>query len=104
MVNGNPIFRKSISTFHGLERTGVHVFGQRWRKLYQYRKSCNEEIKRKLSTENFQGWYIVGHSHLAEFDQQARFINLGDVMYGQGTYLDVDTDLKTLTLKSAPFT
>ncbi len=44
-------------------------------------------IKNKQTKNNF---YLFGHTHLAEIDNNLNFINTGMVQYGIGQYLVID--------------
>lgn len=54
-------------------------------------KAANRTIKKKLRIKQFPYWYLCGHTHFAEFDQQNKFANSGFVQYGKATYLIADS-------------
>lgn len=54
-------------------------------------KQTNKVIKKKLRKRNRTGWFLCGHTHIAEMDMKNKFANSGFIQYGKATYLVVDS-------------
>jgi len=54
-------------------------------------KQTNKVIKKKLKKRTITGWFLCGHTHIAEIDKKNKFANSGFIQYGKATYLVVDS-------------
>lgn len=78
------------------EKTGLIIWGEDFfkkpgfRTFYAY---LNNNM-REWAIDNMKKnqLFICGHSHLAEFDLEEKFINIGFIRFGFGQYLIIDDD------------
>ena len=96
-------FSHFIDIFHRVESWGVKLFGPRWRRLYAYRDSDNRKLLRRHRKSRQPYWLVCGLTHQSMMSTRYRYVNLGDVMFGSGTYLEIDTDTEEVELKTVPF-
>lgn len=88
-------FLKINSTFFNtLERNFIQRFGQK--RLIKIMGSKNNKIKKKIAHELKENEYFVcGHTHCAEFDEENRFINSGFIKHGIAQYLYIEDGVIT---------
>lgn len=88
--NASRLSRKIISTIiNALERTVLKICGKKYL-AFILRKS-NSIIKKKLVKELGPNQiFICGHTHSAEFQEDATFINSGFIKHGLAQYLIID--------------
>jgi predicted phosphodiesterase len=83
-----PISYMAAKTRNGLEKIGYVILGD---KFFKIEKKANRKIKKYIQ-KNLQPNEILvtGHTHLAEFDLENRYINTGLVRHGFGQYVLID--------------
>jgi predicted phosphodiesterase len=59
-------------------------------------KKENAKIKKKLQNKNFPYWYICGHTHFAELDEENKFANSGYIQHRKSSFLLIDQSGITL--------
>lgn len=92
-----PILLKLfLRSFNRWEALQVALFGQWIRKVYVYRRLDNQVMRRRVRKMYPQKTVVVGHSH--QPTHQQNFINTGDVSFGGGYYLVIDTSNNTQQL------
>lgn len=64
-------------------------------------KKENEKMKEKLRMKKFPYWYVCGHTHYAEIDNENKFANSGFIQFNKASYLIVDTS--GISLKAAQY-
>lgn len=85
-----PIRYAATKSKNALERIGLVILGE---KFFKTEKRENRKMK-KFVQKNFKSNEILicGHTHLAEFDLENRYINNGLVRHGFGQYVVVEND------------
>lgn len=91
-----PIRYMAAKTKNALERIGLVILGETF---FKTEKRENRKIKKYIQ-KNLKPHEILitGHTHLAEFDLDNRFINSGLVRHGFGQYVLIENDqIKLIT-------
>lgn len=79
---------KRVKLTDTVEKTLIRMLGDRYQKFL---KKYNKIIKKKLQLELDHGeYYVCGHTHSAEIDEENKFINTGLIKHGLGQYLLID--------------
>ena len=85
----NPLFEKATYVVGAIEYVVTRKLGKKTAKFLLHR--FNNVIKRKISKELKKNEvFICGHTHLAEYDKENRFINTGIIRHGLAQYLLIE--------------
>ena len=83
-----PINFMAAKTRNALEKIGYVILGD---KFFKLEKKANRSIKKYIQKNLKPNEILItGHTHLAEFDPENRFINSGLVRHGFGQYVLIE--------------
>jgi predicted phosphodiesterase len=85
----------TINVLQGLEEMALRMFGTHF--THAFYRPMNEKIKKGevVSQMDEHTYLITGHTHFAEIDHDARYVNSGFNKYGYISYVTVeDGDIK----------
>ncbi len=89
--NYYPLSRKTLYYLNSISQRMEHLFLSVGNPHRFITKAGNKKIKEQLREKRFPYWYVCGHTHYAEMDRTNKFANSGFILFGQASYLIVDS-------------
>ncbi|MCA9389827.1 metallophosphoesterase family protein [candidate division WWE3 bacterium] len=80
-------YLKIITMMYDLvEKYGLELFGKRSRRFFIDKRLSDYLLRRYQSNLPEDTYLICGHSHWSSFNEQKRYVNLGDIQNGYASY------------------